>query len=72
MATVFFRKKYALSPLFWYEHDYISKAVTKPELLSVIHVLKFAALKKYVEFFAMKFTQKNLIYSSIQKYCYAI
>ena len=29
--------------LYWYEHDYISKAVTKPELLSVIHVLKYCS-----------------------------
>ena len=27
--------------LYCYEHDYITKAVTKPELLSVIHVLKY-------------------------------
>ena len=29
------------------EHDYISKAVTKPELLSVIHVLKYCS--RYID-----------------------
>ena len=28
---------------YWYEHDYISKAVNKPEQLSVIHVLKYCS-----------------------------
>ena len=26
--------------VYWYEHDFISKGVIKPELLSAIHVLK--------------------------------
>ena len=33
--------------LYWYEHDYISKAVTKPELLSMIHVLKYCS--RYID-----------------------
>ena len=33
--------------LYWYEHDYISKAVTKTELLSVIHVLKYCS--RYID-----------------------
>ena len=39
--------KFADLFLYWYEHDYISKAVTKPELLSVIYVLKYCS--RYID-----------------------
>ncbi len=33
--------------LYWYEHNYISRAVEEPELLSVIHTLKYSS--RYID-----------------------
>ena len=33
--------------LYWYEHDYICRAVEKPELLSVVHILKYSS--RYID-----------------------